>query len=157
MSGVDWKKAIAESDGRIAELEARGESDRIDFQLRLASMRNVKAARAVLADHDGDVDELKESEPWLFTDAPVSKPQDGTAGFPNESASSGEGKTMRRWRKLAELADSSRSPEWRLRVRVVKCAHLRRCRHLSRDYRDGAAGRLRSGECVGRRRCRFAG
>lgn len=75
MSGVDWKKAIAESDGHIAELEARGESDRIDFQLRLASVRNVKAARAVLADHDGDVDELKESEPWLFTDAPVSKPQ----------------------------------------------------------------------------------
>lgn len=42
--------------GEIAELKARGESDRIDFKLQLAGVRNVKAARAVLADHGGDVD-----------------------------------------------------------------------------------------------------
>lgn len=80
VSGTDWEKAIAERDGRIAELEqqvadaaknaetaealrnqiaelkAQGESDRIDFKLQLAGVRNVKAARAVLADHGGDVD-----------------------------------------------------------------------------------------------------
>lgn len=102
MSGVDWEKAIAERDGRIAELEAQvadaarnaeaaearrgeiaelkaqGEPDRIDFQLQLAGVRNVKAARAVLADHGGDVDALKEAEPWLFADVPASKPQGGT-------------------------------------------------------------------------------
>lgn len=41
---------------QIAELKAQGESDRIDFLLQLAGVRNVKAARAVLADHDNDVD-----------------------------------------------------------------------------------------------------
>lgn len=42
--------------GEIAELKAQGESDRIDFKLQLAGVRNVKAARAILADHGGDVD-----------------------------------------------------------------------------------------------------
>ena len=130
MSGKDWEAAIAERDGRIAELEqqvadaaknaeaaeqlrnqiaelkAQGESDRIDFQLQLAGVRNVKAARAVLADHGGDVDALKEAEPWLFADAPVAKPQGGTTGLPNAGTSSDGGKTMKRWRKLAGLDDS---------------------------------------------------
>lgn len=52
--------------GEIAELKAQGESDRIDFRLQLAGVRNVKAARALLSDHDNDVDKLKEAEPWLF-------------------------------------------------------------------------------------------
>lgn len=130
MNGKDWEKAIAERDGRIAELEqqvadaaknaetaealrsqiaelkAQGESDRIDFQLQLAGVCNVKAARAVLADHGGDVDALKEAEPWLFADAPAAKQQSGTTGLPNAGTSSDEGKTMKRWRKLAGLDDS---------------------------------------------------
>ena len=130
VSGKDWEKAIAERDGHIAELEqqvadaaknaetaeqlrnqiaelkAQGESDRIDFQLQLAGVRNVKAARAVLADHGGDVDALKEAEPWLFADASVAKQQSGTTGLPNAGTSSDEGKTMKRWRKLAGLDDS---------------------------------------------------
>lgn len=130
MSGKDWEKAIAERDGRIAELEqqvadaaknaetaeslrsqiaelkAQGESDRIDFQLQLAGVRNVKAARAVLADHGGDIDALKEAEPWLFADASTPKQQGGTTGLPNAGTSSDEGKTMKRWRKLAGLDDS---------------------------------------------------
>lgn len=72
-SSPDYERAIAERDERIAaleaqvagaarsaeaadelrkeiaELKAQGESDRIDFQLQLAGVRNVKAARAVLA------------------------------------------------------------------------------------------------------------
>ena len=95
VSNKDWEKAVAERDekiaaleaqvaeaaknaetaeqlrGEIAELKAQGESDRIDFKLQLAGVRNVKAARAVLADHGGDVDALKEAEPWLFADAPA--------------------------------------------------------------------------------------
>ena len=130
VSGKDWEKAIAERDGRIAELEqqvadaaknaetaealrnqiaelkAQGESDRIDFQLQLAGVRNVKAARAVLDDHGGDVDALKEAEPWLFADVPAVKQQSGATGLPNAGTSSDEGKTMRRWRKLAGLDDS---------------------------------------------------
>ena len=130
VSGKNWEEAIAERDGRIAELEqqvadaarnaetaeqlrnqiaelkAQGESDRIDFQLQLAGVRNVKAARAVLADHGGDVDALKEAEPWLFADAPAAKPQGGTTGLPNAGTSSDGGKTMKRWRRLAGLDDS---------------------------------------------------
>lgn len=58
---------------QITELKTQGESDQIDFKLQLAGVRNVKAARAVLTDHGGDVDVLKEAEPWLFADAPAAK------------------------------------------------------------------------------------
>ena len=75
-AGTDYEKRIAERDekiasleaqvaeavknaetaeqlrGEIAELKAQGESDRIDFRLQLAGVRNVKAARALLSDHD---------------------------------------------------------------------------------------------------------
>ena len=129
VNGTDWEKAIAERDERIAalerqvadaaksaeaadalraeiaELKAQGESDRIDFKLQLAGVRNVKAARAVLADHGGDVDKLKEAEPWLFDDSPA-KPQGGRTGLPNAGTSSDSGKTLKRWRKLAGLDDS---------------------------------------------------
>ena len=75
-SAPDYERQIADRDARIAELEgqvaeaaknaetaeklrdvivelkAQGESDRIDFKLQLAGVRNVKAARALLSDHD---------------------------------------------------------------------------------------------------------
>lgn len=69
-------------------------------------MRNVKAARAILVDHGGDVDALKEAKPWLFSDAPVKK-QTGNTGLPNAGTSTDVGKTMKRWRKLAGLDDSN--------------------------------------------------
>lgn len=129
VSGTDWEKVVAKRDekiaaleaqvadavknaeateqlrGEIAELRAQGESDRIDFKLQLTGVRNVKAARAVLGDHGGDVDALKEAEPWLFADAPAPQ-QGGRTGLPNAGTSSDEGKTMKRWRKLAGLDDS---------------------------------------------------
>ena len=73
---VDYKGLIEERDRRIAELEAQAaeaaksaeradkmgaeiaelreqaKSDRIDFELRLAGVRNVKATRAVHENHD---------------------------------------------------------------------------------------------------------
>ena len=131
MNGMDWEKAIAERDERIAaleqqvadaaksaeaaeklsaeidELRKQGESDRIDFRLQLAGVRNVKAARAVLADHGGDVDALKAAEPWLFADSPA-KPQGGRTGLPNAGTSSDEGKTLKRWRKLAGLEETDK-------------------------------------------------
>lgn len=130
VSGEDWEKAVAERDEKIAtleaqvaeaaknaetaeqlrseiaELKAQGESDRIDFKLQLAGVRNVKAARAVLGDHGGDVDALKEAEPWLFADAPVKQPG-GKTGLPNAGTSTDAGKTMKRWRRLAGLDDSN--------------------------------------------------
>lgn len=48
---------------QIAELKAQGENDRIDFRLRLPGAHNLKAARAVLTDHDGDVEALVAAEP----------------------------------------------------------------------------------------------
>ena len=131
VSGTDWEKAVAERDekiaaleaqvaeaaknaetaeqlrGEIAELKAQGESDRIDFKLQLAGVRNVKAARAMLGDYDGDVDALKNAEPWLFADTSNSKHQGGKTGLPNAGTSSDEGKTMKRWRRLAGLDDSN--------------------------------------------------
>ena len=130
VSGADWEKAVAERDegiaafeaqvaeaannaeiaeqlrGEIAELKAQGESDRIDFKLQLAGVRNVKAARAILADHGDDIDKLKEAEPWLFADTP-DKQQGGKTGLPNAGTSTDAGKTMRRWRRLAGLDDSN--------------------------------------------------
>lgn len=130
VSGKDWGKAVAERDekiaaleaqvaeaaknaeaaerlrGEIAELKAQGESDRIDFRLQLAGVRNVKAARAILADHGGDVDALKEAEPWLFADVPA-RQQGGKTGLPNAGTSTDAGKTMKRWRRLAGLDDSN--------------------------------------------------
>ena len=91
--------------GEIAELKAQGESDRIDFMLQLAGVRNVKAARAILSDHGGDVDALKEAEPWLF--ARHAEGSGGKTGLPNAGAAADEGKQMKRWREIAGLDDES--------------------------------------------------
>ena len=133
-SGTDYEKAIAERDekiasleaqvaeaaknaktaeqlrGEIAELKAQGESDRIDFRLQLAGVRNVKAARALLADHGNDVDKLKEAEPWLFEATGKhakggNSGGSGTTGLPNAGAASDEGKTLKHWREIAGLTD----------------------------------------------------
>lgn len=128
---TDWEKQIAERDARIAELEgqvaeaaktaeaaeklrgevaevkAQSESDRIDFRLQLASVRNVKAARALLSDHDNDVDKLKEAEPWLFEPsgkhAKGGSGGSGTTGLPNAGAATDEGKTLKHWREVTGL------------------------------------------------------
>lgn len=104
VDGMDWEAAEALR-GEIAQLKEQGEEQRIDFELRLAGVRNVKAARAVLADHGDDVDALKEAEPWLFADAPASQKQYGQTGLPNAGTSTDNGKTMARWRRLAGLDD----------------------------------------------------
>ena len=96
--------------GELAELKAQGESDRIDFKLQLAGVRNVKAARALLSDHDNDVDKLKEAEPWLFEAGGKhakggNAGGSGTTGLPNAGAASDEGKTLKHWREIAGLTD----------------------------------------------------
>ncbi|MBS5865380.1 MAG: hypothetical protein KIC37_03380 [Coriobacteriaceae bacterium] len=83
----DFKALLAKQDARIKELEgqvaeaaqakanadkltaeieqmkARAADERVEFQLKLAGVRNVKAAKALLDDHDGDVETLKKAEP----------------------------------------------------------------------------------------------
>ena len=98
--------------GEIAELKAQGESDRIDFKLQLAGVRNVKAARVLLSDHGNDVDKLKEAEPWLFEaggkHAKGGNTGSGTTGLPNAGAASDEGKTLKHWREIAGLTDDDK-------------------------------------------------
>ena len=98
--------------GEIAELKAQGKSDRIDFKLQLAGVRNMKAARALLSDHDNDVDKLKEAEPWLFEaggkHAKGGNAGSGTTGLLNAGAASDEGKTLKHWREIAELTDDDK-------------------------------------------------
>ena len=83
----DYEAALKERDARIAELEGeiaeaaktaegaealrkemdelcrKGDEERVGFELQLARAHNVKAARALLADHDNDVEKLKAAEP----------------------------------------------------------------------------------------------
>ena len=110
---------IAELEGKLADAEKRGElaeslkaeveqlktqaaSDRVDFALQLAGCRNVKAARAVLDDYDGDVEALKAAEPWLF--AAHAAEATGATGLPNAGAADDGGKRDRHWRKLVGLS-----------------------------------------------------
>lgn len=125
---ADYEMALADRDARIAELEGQiveaaktaesaeklraemdelrrqGDEQRIGFELQMAGCRSVKAARALLGDHGGDITALKEAEPWLFESGDIHK-QTGKTELPNAGAASDEGKTMKRWREIAGIAD----------------------------------------------------
>lgn len=96
-------EAAEQLKSQIEELRVQGESDRIEFELRLAGCRNVKAARAVLEDHGGNVSALKEAEPWMFADAPAK--QSGKTGLPNAGVAKDFEKQMKHWREIAGLDD----------------------------------------------------
>lgn len=125
----DYEAALAERDARIAELEGeiaeaaktaegaeklraemdelrrKGDEERVGFELQLAGARNVKAARALLADHDNDIEKLKAAEPWLFS-APASPAPAGATGLPSAGAAGADESTqMSRWRKIAGIDD----------------------------------------------------
>lgn len=89
-AGTDYQTLLAERDTKIAALEGetanaaktadageklcaemdemrrQGDEQRIGFELQLAGVHNVKEARALLPDHDNDIEKLKAAEPWLF-------------------------------------------------------------------------------------------
>ena len=124
---ADYEAALAERDARIAELEGeiaeaaktaegaealrremdelrrRGDEERVGFELQIAGARNVKAARALLPDHDNDIEKLKAAEPWLFASGASTPAQAGATGLPNAGAASDEGAQMKRWRKIAGI------------------------------------------------------
>lgn len=95
------KRLRAEMD----ELRRRGDEERVGFELQIAGARNVKAARALLADYEGDVEKLKAGEPWLFGAGTATPTQTGATGLPNAGAATDEGAQMRRWRKIAGIDD----------------------------------------------------
>ena len=126
----DYEAALAERDARIAELEGeiaeaaktaegaealrkemdelrrKGDEERVGFELQLAGARNVKAARALLPDHDNDIEKLKAAEPWLFSASPAPAPT-GATGLPSAGAAGADESTqMSRWRRIAGLPES---------------------------------------------------
>lgn len=96
---VESAEALAR---QIEELKASADEERVGFELRLAGARSVTAARALLAEHGGDVAKLKEAEPWLFSD-PV--PQGGATGLEPAGAAKADDRDMGRWREIAGLED----------------------------------------------------
>ena len=127
---ADYEAALKERDARIAELEGeiaeaaktaegaealrkemdelrrRGDEERVGFELQLAGARNVKAARALLADYDDDIEKLKAAEPWLFS-APAAPVPTGATGLPSAGAAGADESTqMSRWRRIAGLPES---------------------------------------------------
>lgn len=122
----DYKAALASRDERIAELEAqvaeaaaskeateklsaeiekvRAEAadERVAYELRLAGVRNVKAAKALLPDYEGDVAKLREGEPLLFAKH-AAEPAGATRLEPAGAATSEEAE-MSRWREIAGLS-----------------------------------------------------
>lgn len=127
---ADYEAALAERDARIAELEGeiaeaaktaegaealrkemdelrrKGDEERVGFELQLAGARNVKAARALLADHDNDVEKLRAAEPWLFSASPAPASA-GATGLPSAGAAGADESTqMSRWRRIAGLPES---------------------------------------------------
>lgn len=105
-----YEAALKERDERIAELEGqiadtaktaesaerlraemdelrrRGDEERVSFELQIAGARNVKAARAPLADYDNDIDKLRAGEPWLFGTGSFAPAQTGATGLPSAGA-----------------------------------------------------------------------
>lgn len=73
------------------------------FELQMAGARNVKAARALLADYYNDIEKLKAAEPWLFGAGTLAPAQTGATGLPNAGAASDESTTVKRWRKIAGI------------------------------------------------------
>lgn len=131
---TDYEAALAERDARIAELEGeiaeaartaegaeklraemdelrrKGEEQRVGFELQIAGARNVKAARTLLADYEGDVVKLKAGEPWLFGAGTATPTQTGATELPNAGAASDEGATVKRWRKIAGIEGDEEQP-----------------------------------------------
>lgn len=123
---ADYKAVLKERDERIAKLEdegaetaesaeklraemdelrRQGEEQHVGFELQMAGARNVKAARALLADHDNDIEKLEEAEPWIFGAGTGAPAPTGATGLPNAGAAMDEGATMRRWRGIASLPE----------------------------------------------------
>jgi hypothetical protein len=87
----------------IADLKARLADERTEFALRSAGARSVTAAKALLAEHDGDVAALAKAEPWLFETKGSS--QGGATGLEPAGASGGsDDQYVRRWERIAGLA-----------------------------------------------------
>lgn len=81
------EKARDDLKAEIRKVRDEIDEERTSWKLEKAGCRNIKAAKALLEDHDGDVEKLKEAEPWLFEEE---KPKGATGlkpgGAPDDKA-----------------------------------------------------------------------
>jgi NACalpha-BTF3-like transcription factor len=134
--GTDYQAALRAKDARIAELEGKVASaaktaeatealnaeiaalkqqmsdECVEFALKAAGARSIKAAKALLEEHDGDVAALVAAEPWLFEGAEAASQctsqtsAGGATGLePAGVAGGGDSAYMRRWERIAGLTD----------------------------------------------------
>lgn len=99
----------------ISALKRQMADERVEFALKSAGARNVKAARALLDDYEGDVSKMKEAEPWLFAQVEGTSQNTsqnfagGATGLkPAGVARGGDSTYMRRWEHIAGLTDESK-------------------------------------------------
>lgn len=91
----------------IADLKARLTDERTEFALRSAGARSVTAAKALLAEHDGDVAALVKTEPWLF-DAEGSGKGGATGLEPAGATGGSDDQYLKRWERIASLTDEGK-------------------------------------------------
>lgn len=84
---------------RIADLEASQADERVTHKLEMENCVNVKAAKALLDDYDGDVAKLKAECPYLFE----SKKQSGSTGGKPAGATDDKEKRLADARKAAGI------------------------------------------------------
>lgn len=95
------KEAEARLTKEIEDLKTKSADEALSWKLTAAGALNVKAAKALLPDHDNDIAKLKEAEPWLFDQGkPVPT---GTTGLEPAGTTGGDGDELSRWRKIAGL------------------------------------------------------
>lgn len=99
----------------IAALKQQMADERVEFALRAGGARSVKAAKALLGGHDGDVAALVAAEPWLFEGAETTSQNgsqdsaDGATGLePAGVAGVSDERYMRRWERIAGLVDEGK-------------------------------------------------
>lgn len=85
----DYEAELAAKDAELADVK-------LGYELQLADARNVKAAKALLGEHKGDIAALKAAEPWLFQAyAPQDDEPKGATGLSNAGAVTDEGETCK--------------------------------------------------------------
>lgn len=110
VSEPDWHKQLADKDAEIARLKETAADEKVGYELRLAGAKNVKAAKALLDEHKGDIAALKAAEPWMFetASAPADDAPTGKTGLSSAGAATDEGAQLKRWRRLAGLEDETK-------------------------------------------------
>lgn len=89
---AEQKAKRGEFEQKAADLEARLADAQVTHSLEMAGCRNVKAAKALLEDYDGDVAKLKAGAPYLFG---TEKQTDSTGYKPTGAASAADEKIDR--------------------------------------------------------------